>query len=154
VTSKYLYFRYTDRRTGEAKSILLPLVHVHLKSESAEFDTVALVDSGATTSLLPREQAEILDLDYAKDKEGRNLKVETLGAGGTFNSEAAKIPRVEILKNVTPFARFTDMEILVPESEGVLPYMVLGRRHVFSRFDITFHENRRKMTFTKLRGRQ
>jgi|ADKI01.1.fsa_nt_gi hypothetical protein len=149
VTCKYLPFSYRNP-DGSTKYIQLPLVPVFLKSESAEFQTVALVDSGATSTLLPRDQAEILKIKYEEDKEGKHLEVPTVGAGGSFSSEVGKVKKVQLLKNVTPFCTFLDMRVLVPQKKDALPYMILGRDLVFKRFDITFYEKRRKLTFVRI----
>jgi len=106
-------------------------------------ETVGLVDTGATQSLIPREIAEVLMLEY---EEGEG---EVWGAGGVFTAQLAKLKKLVLLKNVTPFASFLEVKVLVPEREGILPYAILGRDYTFKRFDITFHEKRQKMTFTK-----
>ena len=80
----------------------------------------------------------------------KKKKVETVGAGGIFQSLIAKLKVFEILKNETPFSIFGDITVLVPESKDVLPYVILGRDHIFRRFDITSHERREKIAFTKV----
>jgi hypothetical protein len=142
VICKYLSYKY-QLKDGSFRFIKLPLVHVRLTSTESVFESVALVDSGATQTLIPLELAEILELQYEN-------KVETIGAGGAFQSLIAKLKVFEILKNETPFSIFRDVTVLVPESKDVLPYAILGRDHIFRRFDITFHERREKITFTKV----
>jgi len=100
------------------------------------------VDTGATETLIPREIASLLALEYEKGE------AEVTGAGGTFPAQVARLKRLVLLKNVTPFAEFPQIRVIVPKPEGILPYVVLGRDYVFKRFDITFHENRQKLTFT------
>ncbi len=142
VICKYLSYKY-QLKDGSFRFIKLPLVHVRLTSTESVFESVALVDSGATQTLIPLELAEILELQYEN-------KVETIGAGGAFQSLIAKLKVFEILKNETPFSIFRDVTVLVPESKDVLPYAILRRDHIFRRFDITFHERREKITFTKV----
>ena len=106
------------------------------------FETDALVDSGATSTLIPKEMADLLpSLEY--EEPG----VEVTGAGSRFSARQAKLKRITLIKNVTPFANFVEVKVLIPDSEGILPYVILGRDFVFRRFDITFYERRRKITF-------
>ncbi len=142
VVCKYLAYGYT-RKDGSTHVIRLPLVHIYLKSSEADYETIGLVDTGATKTLIPREFAEELSLKYKKQL------AETVGAGGTFNCQMATLEKLVLLKNVTPFCTYMNIDVLVPEREGILPYAILGRDYIFHRFDVTFHERREKMTFTK-----
>lgn len=118
------------------------MVHIRLESLVEKFETNALVDSGATSTLIPKEMAELLpSLRY----EEQNTEVG--GAGGTFYSKQTTLKRITLIKNITPFANFVQVKVLVPDCEGVLPYVILGRDLVFHRFDVTFHERRQKITF-------
>ena len=139
---KYLSYSYRAK-DGSVAAIRLPLVHIRIKSSETELETIGLVDTGATKTLIPKELAEILLLKCERE-------AEVTGAGGIFISREAKLKRLLLMKNVTPFATFVETKVLVPDSKDALPYVILGRDHVFKRFDITFHENRQKMTFTKL----
>lgn len=130
---------------GSVRTLLLPLVHVRIESPREHIETDALVDSGATRTLIPKEIAEILP--SLKYKEQR---AEVTGAGGVFLARVTRLKKLALIKNVTPFANFVETEVLVPDHEGILPYVILGRDYVFRRFDITFHENRRKLTFTEI----
>jgi hypothetical protein len=132
-------------QNGIVRTLLLPLVHVRIESLEETIETDALVDSGATRTLIPKEIAELLpSLKYEEQS------AEVTGAGGIFLAKVTRLKRLTLIKNVTPFANFVQIEVLVPEHEGILPYMILGRDHVFHRFDITFHENRRKLTFKEI----
>jgi len=122
------------------------MVHVRLESLSEIFETNALVDSGATGTLIPKEMADLLpSLEYEE------ASAEVTGAGSKFSARQAKLKRITLIKNVTPFASFVEIKVLIPDSEGILPYVILGRDLVFHRFDITFHERRRRITFTSHR---
>jgi hypothetical protein len=115
-----------------------------LASREADTETIALVDSGATKTLLPHEIGEILGLEY----EERVFPTE--GAGGRFDTKAAKLRTLQLLKNVSAFSTWQNVTVLVPTRDDILPYVILGRDYVFKRFDITFHENRQKLTLTRL----
>lgn len=145
---KYLVYSYKTS-DGSLRTIRLPLVQVYLKSPVANTNTIGLVDSGATKTILPQEYGEILSLQYEKDASGRLLRSETIGAGGTFFCLVATLQKLALKRDVVPFCTLTNVPVLVAEPEGALPYVILGRDYVFSRFDITFHERRQKMTFTR-----
>ncbi len=149
VVCKYLIYSYKSK-DGTVHNPRLPLVNLYLKSAIADYDTIALVDSGATKTIVPLDLAEILLLEYEKAKDGSLLKAETEGAGATFYCNFAILQRLVIKKHTTPFCTVMNAHVLVPEKKGVLPYAVLGRDYIFNRFDITFHERRQKMTFTRL----
>ena len=149
VICKYLTYTYTTNN-GVTHNPRLPMVNIFLKSPASEYDTIALVDSGATKTIIPLDLAEILSLEYMTKKDGSLAKAETHGAGSTFNCNFAILQRLVVKKHVTPFCVLSNIPILVPENKGVLPYVVLGRDYVFTRFDITFHEKRQKMTFTRV----
>jgi len=97
--------------------------------------------------LIPREQAGILALNYAKNKEGKILKNETVGAGGTFICNIGMLPQLVLMKNSSPFCTFRVIKVWVPENENVIPYAILGRDSIFKRFSVTFQENRHRILF-------
>ena len=62
------------------------MVHVKLIHKKQDLKTVALIDSGATSNFLPREIAEILDLDLTKPPKnavGAELKVDNVTKDST-----------------------------------------------------------------------
>ncbi len=120
--------------------VLLPLLQVELVSNTAQLTTIALLDSGATTSFIPYEIADILDLI---PETPRSTDVVT--AGGPANFFPIKLERLSLLAGGMPFSDFRKFRALVPfDSERDLPYVLLGRDSVFKRFYITFKENIKK----------
>lgn len=101
------------------------------------------------STMIPREIGDVLEFDYKKGQDGNLIKIDAEGAGSKFNCLVAKIKRLMLIKNVTSFCIYSGIDILVPENNGVLPYMIIGRDIVFPRYDVTFHERRQKITFTK-----
>ncbi len=116
------------------------MVNVILIHKGRDLKTVALVDSGTTSNFLPRELAEILDVDLTKKPK------DAVGAGGKFSSIASLIGKYQLIKNKNAvFDEFVNLEVNVPVKEDTLPYMVLGRDSIFRRFDIIFMEMREKI---------
>jgi len=141
ITCKYLAYRFSLE--GPPKYIRLPMVHVYLKSGDKEFTTIGLVDSGSTATFLPCELVEILELSNLQDSSAR-------GAGGVFPTWLAKVDVLKLIKHKEPFDTFQNVRVHIPKQTGAIPYVVLGRDTIFTHFDITFYENKRKMTFIRL----
>lgn len=91
------------------------------------------MDTGSTTTFVPREIADTISLvptgEVVKHQEAAD-------AGGRFPTIPVTLKRLTLVKNVSPFCEFVEVEVLVPEEEGRLPYVILGRDYVFKRFDI------------------
>ena len=116
------------------------MVNVKLVHKNQEIKTVALVDSGATSNFLPRELAEILDLDLSKEPK------DAVGAGGKFRNIDSLIGKCQLIKNKNSvFDEFTNLRTNVPVEPNTLPYMVLGRDSVFRKFNIRFMEIEEKI---------
>ena len=141
IVCKYLAYKLSP--SAKSKFVRLPLVHVYLKSDNGtDLYTSALVDSGSTSTFLPAELASILGLKNLVDSSA-------VGAGGSFPTSLSKLALLQIWKGV-PFDSFRDVVVNIPQNIGAIPYMVLGRDTIFKHFDITFHENRLKIKFSRL----
>jgi hypothetical protein len=130
-------YRYLSYELPNGGIIRLPMVSVRLSHNDESLTTVALVDSGSTTTFVPLEFAEILSLPI--EEEG-----EAIGAGGSFQNTIRKI-NMSILKGNTVVKHFNNFPVYVPIEEGRVPYVVLGRDSIFRAFDITFRENKQKV---------
>ncbi|MDG6934954.1 MAG: hypothetical protein JRN68_09695 [Nitrososphaerota archaeon] len=148
VTCGYLRFEYNTPK-GDKEFHVLPLIQVSLQSETEELFTSALLDSGATDTLVPMELAQILSLEFRKGPGGKPVAIETTGAGGVFGCYIARVKRIGCIKGKHAFASFFGREVLVPSTYGAIPYMILGRNIIFKAFDITFSEGRHKIVLTK-----
>lgn len=121
--------------------ILLPLIHVELVSATEHFTTTALLDSGATLSFIPYEMAEILGL--IPTTKPTPIPVST--AGGTSRFFPVRLERLSLLVGGKIFSDFSDVSVLVPtRPEHDLPYVILGRDTIFTRFHVTFKEKVKK----------
>ncbi len=107
-----------------------------------------LVDSGSEKTYLMKGDAEILGLQFEKDKDGvSDGKVKAHGAGAKFDCNFATVDKISIMKNDEPFCIFENVRIRVPMDKEAIPCAVLGRDYLFKKFDITFHEGLQRMTF-------
>jgi len=136
VNCKYLSYTLPD-----GGKIHLPMVHIRLSISSESLTTIGLVDSGSNVTFVPLELADILSLPIEREDSA-------VGAGGTFNNTIRKV-NIRLLKGNTSFASFPNFPVYVPMDQGRVPYVVLGRDSIFSKFDITFRENKQRFV---LRG--
>nr|MDO8099962.1 retropepsin-like aspartic protease [Candidatus Njordarchaeota archaeon] len=133
------YLSFYDQRLKT--TFRLPLVHIRIKQGNVALKTDALIDSGATSTFIPLELAEVLTIELSKEKH------DFIGAGGTFSSYVAKVDLIEVLKGVTPFYEFKGILVTIPAAKGTLPYCVLGRDSIFRKYHIIFKENEEYTVF-------
>jgi len=107
--------------------------------------TIALVDSGATTTFIPPELAEAVVLPIVE----RN--VYAIGAGGRFLNDVCEF-EAELLKKAETIYRIKG-KAFVPKETGRLPYVVLGRDYLFRIYDITFRERKQLVILRPATGR-
>ena len=127
------------------RTFRLPLVHIRIKHSNVMFRTDALVDSGATSTFIPLELAQILGLELPEQTQ------DVVGAGGTFSAYKTKIELIEILKGPRVFCEFENINVLIPTREGMIPHAILGRDTIFWMNDITFRERRQHTVFRRPR---
>ena len=149
IVCKYLYYR--DRTAeGEINLVKIPSVTIALKSESAWYKSFALVDSGAYTTFLQKEEADLLGLKNAKDPDGSDSEGEAVGAGGTFKCDIKVIPELTVMDNKErPFYTYRGIRVFVPKDSGRIPYPILGRDTIFRHFHITFREGQKDIVFRR-----
>ena len=137
ITCKYLQYTLKNERM-----ILLPLIQVELCSEKEKLNTIGLLDSGATATFITNELASILDLIPEK------LDIQDVStAGGDASFFPIKIKSLSLLKGGAIFSSFNNLGVLVPSSiKKDLPYVILGRDTVFTRFNIFFNEKHKEFT--------
>jgi len=88
-------FRYLSFKDPRLKTTFrLPLVPVRIRAGNGSLKTVALVDSGATSTFVPFELLHILGLDVTQVEQ-----VEVVGAGGTFMARPIELNSLEIVKS-------------------------------------------------------
>src|SRR3989442_4109963 len=125
ITCKYLMYPYGS------KLIRLPLVHIHLK-EKNEIQTDALVDSGATATVVPNELADLIGLlpegDEAQEKA---KKGEATGASAAFPTYILRLAELRVIKGSHVFDTLREIDVHVPRTSNIkIPYVVLGRNYL------------------------
>ncbi|OGH19643.1 MAG: hypothetical protein A2868_04280 [Candidatus Levybacteria bacterium RIFCSPHIGHO2_01_FULL_40_15b] len=110
---------------GFPNSALMPMVPVIFKNKKSEFPTYALVDSGASISVISTVIADELDIDWMK------IPVKTgLAVASTVRYHPAKVT-AEIYGH--------KFNLLINIAEGLSAHQcILGQRDLFQRAKITF----------------
>lgn len=140
---KPFHQRYVSYPVGQDRQ-KLPLLHVRLIGDVDTLTTIALVDSGATTTFIPPELAEAVVLRVVE------RDVSAIGAGGSFLNDVCEF-EVELLKKAETIYRIKG-EAHVPKETGKLPYVVLGRDYLFEIYDITFRERKQLVVLRPATG--
>lgn len=137
--SRSLVFKYV-KDIFDGKTIYRPRVEVRVFNGSNDIRLVMLVDSGADTSFLPLEVAEILQLKLGSPKVSRS-------AAGPFTTRFTTV-QAELIKGREKIP-LGPIPVNVPtrktEKGNFLSYSLLGRIGIFNKFDITFRENTKKL---------
>jgi hypothetical protein len=103
--------------------------------------TDALVDSGATGTFMPLELTEILGITLPSNTH------PAVGAGGVFTTYLVEIDLIEVLKGGVAFCEFRNLTVRIPNRNGMIPHMVLGRDSIFRRYDVTYREEDKCIVF-------
>jgi len=129
-----LTYHYRILPGKKGTPIKTPSIPVCFKGKSfLQINVIALVDSGADCSIIPRGLAEVLKLDLSGPKQ------ESYGIAGKIECVESSITLV--LKQNHEKYEFT-LPLLV-SSDDSCP-IILGRKNFFDNFKITFdgkHEN-------------
>lgn len=118
---KFKYQQYLDRG-------YFPVIPIRLRSGNKIFDTSALIDSGATVSIMKKEVAQNLEIDVVNEKEtilggvGGRIK-------GYLHSLELELSSRKKFKIPVIFSH-----------EYLVSFNLLGRDSFFNQFKITFDE--------------
>ena len=116
-------------------------------SNSPEFRTFGLVDSGADISFIPRSIAEILRLDL----DDETIK-STKSASGEFNTYRT-IMHLEIIHKKYRVS-VGMVEVAVPQrdqiTEDLEKQILIGRSGLFNKYRITFNEANKTISLTRI----
>lgn len=133
-------YRVLLRVDGHPEAVPALTVQIFHSRRSAPLSVICLVDSGASISLLPREDGEILGIDIEK---GHPIHVFGLG------KEPISAYRHDV------YMRFESLILKVPilfAHDNVVP-RIIGREGVFSQLLIIFDEAKRRSGFARFTSR-
>jgi len=134
-----IVFRYKTVRRPDGTEVKTPSIPILLNGKE-NFETVALLDSGADISALPLGVAEILGLDLSAEK------TPAYGIGGKVDSVQTKV-------NVTVEKGHERYNIQIPVKVILGDYdfpILLGRAGFFDKFIISFDQSLEKVSLKRV----
>ena len=117
-----------------------PSVPVTLIHGNSSVDVIALLDSGADISVIPKGVAEILGMSLSCEKE------IVIGIGGTAEAASSSMV-VVIAKGHEKYSIRSSVKIIFDNGDTFQP--ILGREDFFENFHITFKEDEKKIVLKK-----
>ncbi len=132
-------FRYKPIKLKSDNVIYRPLIPFTLEGKDEKIDFLAMLDSGSDISIIPREIAETLGIQYGKNNEITGI------SGSPVNSKEGKI---KVIFGKGREIYHFEIPILVPIDNINVP-IIIGRAGFFEQFRITFLEAERRIDFKK-----
>mgnify|MGYP001592534256 FL=1 len=113
----------------EIKSPSIPVI---LSGKGNKYQFIALLDSGADLSVIPREVAELLGLDLNKKEE------EARGIGGIVPAIQTNM-NIELGKPHEMYSFNIPVKVILSDVDEEIP-VLLGRAGFFDKFVISFDQ--------------
>ena len=132
-------FKYKPVILKSGNKIYRPLIPLTINGKDSLFDALAILDSGSDITIIPKEIADTLDIEYTNDNSISGLSGEPVKAKeGKVNIEFGKGREIYLF----------DIPILVPTEQKNMA-IIMGRQGFFNQFKITFDESNKKIGFKK-----
>jgi predicted aspartyl protease len=137
-----IIFRYVHVPRPDGTLRKAPFIPVFVTNKFGKImEVVALLDSGADDSVVPKDLAEILGL-----KE-RDVEGETGGIGGKVKTKKSRL-RFRIKGSRESYTM--DVPALVLQDRSADVPLLLGRHGFFENFHITFKQDEEKIVLKKI----
>ena len=135
-------FRYKTVKRPDGTNVKTPSIPIILKWKE-QFETVALIDSGADVSAMPKAVAEILGC-------GLDGKIEpAYGIGGKVDSVETKV-NVIVEKGHEHYEFQIQVKVILGDYDFPI---LLGRKGFFNKFIIFFDENQERVSLKRVYNR-
>ena len=134
-----LTFKYKKIKRYDKSQIKTPSIPVTISGKGAKYDFIALVDSGADISVIPRSIAELLGLNLKEKME------EASGIGGIVPAIQSRV-NLEINKGHEHYSFEIPIKVIMNDTDFPI---LLGRAGFFEKFVITFHQAEEKLILKK-----
>ena len=135
-------FRYKTIKRPDGTEVKTPSIPILLKGKE-NFETVALLDSGADISAMPLAIAEILGLDLS------NEKTPAYGIGGKIDSVETKM-NIIVEKGHEHYAFQIPVKVIFGDYDFPI---LLGRAGFFDKFVISFDQSQEKVSLKMITRR-
>ena len=133
-------FKYKPIQIKSGKTLYRPMIPLTIEGKE-KINLIGILDSGSDISIIPREIAEIINIEYVGENE----------ISGIYGMPVkAKQGRVRIEFGKGREISCFDIPVLVPLKEGIS--VIIGRLGFFEQFKITFSEAERKIEFKKFKN--
>lgn len=139
MTLKFKYKKVKRPNNTEVKSPSIPVV---LQGKGNKYEFIALVDSGADISAIPKDVADLLGLDLTGNLE------ETRGIGGIVKAVQSKIS-LEIKRPHESHLINLKVKVILDGNDKEMP-IILGRSGFFDYFIITFNQKNETISLKKI----
>lgn len=127
-----LSYKYVAVKRPTGITVKSPMIPVTLIGNSAiKPEVIALLDSGADISIIPKDIAELLNLDLS----GKEITAK--GLGGEVKVKESKM-QINIKKHHEDYTFIVPVQIILEDKK--VP-VLLGRVGFFEKFKITFDQN-------------
>jgi len=136
-----LTFRYKRVKRPNDIEVKSPSIPVVLSGVGSKYQFIALLDSGADVSVIPKEVAELLGLDLNKKKE------EARGIGGIVPAIQTNI-NIELGKPDEMYSFNIPVKVILSEIDEEIP-VLLGRAGFFDKFVISFDQKEERVTLKR-----
>ncbi|MEK6860165.1 MAG: hypothetical protein AABX54_05115 [Nanoarchaeota archaeon] len=131
------HFKYKPAILKSGSKIYRPMIPLRIKAKES-FDALAILDSGSDITIIPKEIAEVIRVDYKNDNSISGISGFPIRAKeGKVNIEFGKGREIYIF----------EIPVLVPEKENLA--VIIGRLGFFEQFKITFDESKKRIEFKK-----
>jgi len=135
-------FKYANVPRKDGSLRRAPFIPTYIRDKNEKLlKFITLVDSGADTTVIPKDAAIILGL-----KEGEKEE-QTGGIGGFVRVKTSRMA-FQIIGEHEKYN--LDVPVLVLQDPNDDVPILLGRSGFFENFDITFRQNEEKITLKKI----
>lgn len=137
-----MIFRYVHVPRPDGTLRRAPYIPLKITNKFGKpMDVVALLDSGADTTVVPKDLAEVLGLKL------EDLETETGGIGGKVR---VKKSRLSFRISGGHESHSLSVPALVLQDENADVPLLLGRHGFFEQFEITFRQDAEKIILKKI----
>lgn len=136
-----MQFRYKTINRPDGTQVKTPSIPISLKGNlQTSFEVIALLDSGADISVIPKDFAELLGLNL----EGERTKA--FGIGGEVQSIETKV-YLSISKGHEKYNFQIPVKVILGEYDFPV---ILGREGFFDKFIIIFDQDKQRVSLKKV----
>lgn len=132
-------FKYKLTKRPDGSTVKTPSIPLLIAGKNDTFQVIALLDSGADVSVIPKDMAELLGMNLNKESH------ESFGIGGAVNSISTNMSII-VEKGHERYS--LNIPVLVILDEYSFPPL-LGRDGFFDYFIVTFEQRNQRISLKK-----